>query len=222
MADYTLKHTGLQIDEALTSALDVKRVRGIVKMTDSGPAAAVPGVDYPDSSGSTVDVTGILKGVRNAETGEIEIQQAAAGTDYQTPLTPGVDYASPSAVSNKQNKITAQGLLKGLGDGSVAEAVPGEDYQSPILAGTYAAPAISRTITLGVAAWTGAEAPFTQTVNVTDMTDNANAVVSPAPASLIDYGAAQVRCITQGSGTLTFACESAPESDLTVNVLIVR
>lgn len=105
MADYTLKHTGLQIDEALTSALDVKRVRGIVKMTDSGPAAAVPGVDYPDSSGSTVDVTGILKGVRNAETGEIEIQQAAAGTDYQTPLTAGVDYASPSAVSNKQNKV---------------------------------------------------------------------------------------------------------------------
>lgn len=87
--------------------------------------------------------------------------------------------------------------------------------------GDYAAPSVAKSVTLAASGWTGAEAPFTQTVNVTDMTDNANAVVSPAPASLIDYGAAQVRCIAQGSGTLTFACETAPESDLTVNVLIV-
>lgn len=137
MAEYTSRHTGLQIDEALDSALNVKQVRGIVKMTDAGPVAAVPGEDFPEDSGSTVSVTGLLKGVRNTETNEIEIQQATAGTDYQTPLTAGADYATPSAVANKQNKITAQGLLKGLGDGSVTGATPGEDYQLPIPAGTY-------------------------------------------------------------------------------------
>ena len=140
MAEYTSRHTGLQIDEALDSALNVKQVRGIVKMTDAGPVAAVPGEDFPVDSGSTVSVTGLLKGVLNAETGKIDIQQATAGTDYQTPLTAGADYATPSAVANKQNKITAQGLLKGLGDGSVAIATPGADYQSPIPAGTYATP----------------------------------------------------------------------------------
>ena len=140
MAEYTSRHTGLQIDAAIESALNVKQVRGIVKMTDAGPVAAVPGEDFPEDSGSTVSVIGLLKGVRNAETGEIEIQQAAAGTDYQTPLTAGGDYAIPAAVANKQNKIIAQGLLKGLGDGSVTEATPGEDYQSPIPAGTYATP----------------------------------------------------------------------------------
>ena len=140
MAEYTSRHTGLQIDEALDSALNVKQVRGIVKMTDAGPVAAVPGEDFPADSGSTMSVTGLLKGVLNAETGEIEIQQAAAGTDYQTPLTAGADYAIPSAVANKQNKITAQGLLKGLGDGSVAAAEAGVDYQAPIPAGTYATP----------------------------------------------------------------------------------
>ena len=140
MAEYTSRHTGLQIDEALDSALNVKQVRGIVKMTDAGPVAAVPGEDFPEDSGSTVSVTGLLKGVRNTETNEIEIQQATAGTDYQTPLTAGADYATPSAVANKQNKITAQGLLKGLGDGSVARATPGDDYQLPIPAGTYATP----------------------------------------------------------------------------------
>ena len=146
MAEYTSRHTGLQIDEALDSALNVKQVRGIVKMTDAGPVAAVPGEDFPADSGSTVSVTGLLKGVRNAETNEIEIQQATAGTDYQTPLTAGADYATPSAVVNKQNKITAQGLLKGLGDGSVTGATPGEDYQLPIPAGTYATSPASATV----------------------------------------------------------------------------
>ena len=146
MAEYTSRHTGLQIDAAIESALNVKQVRGIVKMTDAGPVAAVPGEDFPVDSGSTVSVTGLLKGVRNAETNEIEIQQATAGTDYQTPLIAGADYATPAAVANKQNKITAQGLLKGLGDGSVTEATPGEDYQSPIPAGTYATPPASVTV----------------------------------------------------------------------------
>lgn len=140
MAEYTSRHTGRQIDDAIDSALNVKQVRGIVKMTDAGPVAAVLGEDFSESSGSTVSVTGLLKGVRNAETNEIEIQQATAGTDYQTPLTAGADYATPSAVVNKQNKITAQGLLKGLGDGSIAAAEAGVDYQAPISAGTYAAP----------------------------------------------------------------------------------
>ena len=131
MAEYTSRHTGLQIDDAIDSALNVKQVRGIVKMTDAGPVAAVPDEDFIADSSSIVSVTGLLKGVRNTETNEIEIQQATAGTDYQAPLTAGADYATPSAVANKQNKITAQGLLKGLGNGSVAPATPGADYATP-------------------------------------------------------------------------------------------
>ena len=221
MAEYTSRHTGLQIDEALDSALNVKQVRGIVKMTDAGPVAAVPGEDFPESSGSTVSVTGLLKGVRNTETNEIEIQQATAGTDYQAPLTAGVDYATPSAVANKQNKITAQGLLKGLGDGSVAQATPGTDYQSPIPAGTYAAPAEAKAVSLTIANWTGEAAPFTQTITVQGVTAASNIIVAPAPASLDTYGSAQVRCTAQAANSLTFACSKVPESNLTVNILIV-
>lgn len=140
MSEYTSRYTGSQIDEALGAAFSVKQVRGIVKMTEAGPVAAVPGEDFPENSGSTISVTGILKGKLNAETNEIEIQQAKAGEDYQAPLTAGVNYATPTAVANKQNKITAKGLLKGLGDGSVAAAEAGVDYQAPISVGTYAAP----------------------------------------------------------------------------------
>lgn len=223
MADYTSQYTGLQIDEALTSALNVKRVRGLIKMTDDGPVAAVPGEDFPDGSGSTVSVTGLLKGVRNEDTNEIEVQQATAGADYQTPLTAGADYATPTAVANKQSKITAQGLLKGLGDGSVVEATSGTDYQSPIPAGTYAAPAILRTVTLGVVAWTGAEAPFTQIVTVNgvlaDSTKQA-IIVSPAGGHGAAYGAAGIECTVQATNALTFTCTVVPDSDITVNISI--
>ena len=152
-----------------------------------------------------------------ALSGDISLNASDVGADASGTASTAVSNhnSSSSAHSaqfgNKQDKITVSGMLKGTGE-SVVAAQAGTDY---------ALPANGVTVTLGVAAWTGAEAPFTQTVNVAGMTDNANAVVSPAPASLIDYGAAQVRCITQGSGTLTFACETAPESDLTVNVLIV-
>ena len=212
MAEYTSRHTGLQIDEALDSALSVKQVRGIVKMTDAGPVAAVPGEDFPADSGSTVSVTGLLKGVLNAETGKIEIQQATAGTDYQTPLTAGADYATPSAVANKQNKITAQGLLKGLGDGSVTWATLGVDYASP---------ALPRTVTLGVATWTGAEAPFQQTVSVAGATDTNVKVISPAPASVDEYASCGVKATTEGTDTITFACATVPKNALTVNVVIL-
>lgn len=214
MADYTSQYTGLQIDEALASALNVKQVRGIVKMTDDGPVAAVPGEDFPEDSGSTVSVTGLLKGVLNEDTNEIEVQQATAGTDYQAPLTPGADYATPTAVANKQSKITAQGLLKGLGDGSVAAATPGVDYASP---------AILRTVTLSAAAWTGTEAPFTQTVTVNDVLadETKQAIhVSPSAGYGTMYGSAGIECTAQDENSLTFSCEAAPENDITVNIAI--
>ena len=140
MADYTSKYYGAEIDSAVGTALALKDLRGIIKITADGPVAAVANEDYIADSSSIVNVAGILKGVADAKTGKIVVHKAEADIDYQTPLKAGIDYATPTAVANKQNKITAQGLLKGLGDGSVAQATPGEDYQLPIPAGTYATP----------------------------------------------------------------------------------
>ena len=77
---------------------------------------------------------------------DISLTAADVGADASGTASTAVSNhnSSSSAHSaqfgNKQNKITAQGLLKGLGDGSVAQATPGEDYQLPIPAGTYATP----------------------------------------------------------------------------------
>ena len=207
MAEYTSRHTGLQIDEALDSALNVKQVRGIVKMTEAGPVAAVPGEDFPVDSGSTVSVTGLLKGVRNAETNEIEIQQATAGTDYQAPLIAGADYATPSAVANKQNKITAQGLLKGLGDGSVAAAEAGVDY---------ATPAADTVVTASASAWSD----NTITLSVTGvMADSKLEIGLSDTATDEQYAAAtaaQIRATGSGNGTVTLKATTAPTIDLPI------
>lgn len=88
-------------------------------------------------------------------------------------------------------------------------------------AGTYAAPAKAKIVSLAIANWTGEAAPFTQTITVEGMTADAKIIVSPAPASLDAYGSAQVRCTAQAANSLTFVCHSAPEEDLNVNVLIV-
>lgn len=60
-----------------------------------------------------------------------------------------------------------------------------------------------------------------QTVNVVGVTENNVVQVSGAPATIKAYGAAGVVCTAQEVGTLTFACDSVPEVELTVNVIIL-
>ena len=103
------------------------------------------------SKQNKITANGLLKG-----NGSGTISAAVAGTDYQSPLTAGTDYQTPlpsqsgnngkflttngSAMSwgsipsdsNKQDKITANGILKGNGSGGVSAAVSGTDYQAPL------------------------------------------------------------------------------------------
>ena len=60
----------------------------------------------------------------------------------------------------------------------------------------------------------------TQTVNVAGVTASNAVVVSASPASYLSYGEFGVYCSAQGAGTLTFTCDSTPDVNLTVNVLI--
>lgn len=131
MADYTSKYYGAEIDSAVGTALALKDLRGIIKITADGPVAAVANEDYIADSSSIVNVAGILKGVADAKTGKIVVHKAEAGIDYQTPLKAGIDYATPTAVANKQNKINSVGLLKCTGEGVVTTAEAGIDYISP-------------------------------------------------------------------------------------------
>lgn len=113
-------------------------------------------------------------------------------------------------LSEKQPKINTSGLLKGTGNGGVSPAAHGVDYQLPIKAVTVA---------LAASGWGDGN---TQTVSVADVAADSIVVVAPAPASRAAYMEADVFCATQSSKTLSFSCESVPNTDLTVNVQIIN
>lgn len=77
--------------------------------------------------------------------------------------------------------------------------------------------AVGVTVTLTVADWSNNE----QTVSVTGVTASNKVFVSPSPTSYLDYANAQIRATAQGAGTLTFACETVPENDVGVDVVIL-
>ena len=71
-------------------------------------------------------------------------------------------------------------------------------------------------ITLTVAGWSD----NSQTVTASGVTINNAVVVSPAPGSYLSYGEFGVYCSAQATNSLTFVCDSTPDVNLTVNVLI--
>ncbi|MBQ7896690.1 MAG: hypothetical protein IJ364_09085 [Oscillospiraceae bacterium] len=80
--------------------------------------------------------------------------------------------------------------------------------------------AVSKSLTVSLAAanWSGNK----QTVTATGVTASNTVIVTPAPASLLAYAEAQVRCTAQAANSLTFQCEEVPETALTVNVTCIN
>ena len=78
--------------------------------------------------------------------------------------------------------------------------------------------------TLTAAGWNDAE-PSTQTVTVEGMTADAHVIVSGDPEEAEAYAAwldAGAYCSAQGEGTLTFTASMKPETELSVNLLVVE
>ena len=152
----------------------------------AGAVSTVCGVD-PDSGGN-VALTGA---------------QIPQSNDDPAPIS--------TAISGKQAKITASGLLKGNGSGDVSAAVAGTDYQSPVK---------SATVTLSANAWSG----NSQIINVSNVTTDSLVTVAPAPTvqNRTAYLEAGVYCSAQGAGTLTFVCEDVPSVNLNVNIQIIN
>ena len=74
------------------------------------------------------------------------------------------------------------------------------------------------TVTLTAAGWSGNG----QSVSAAGVTANNTVITGPTPASLKAYGEYGIYCSGQGAGTLSFICESAPDTDLTVNVFLPK
>ena len=59
-----------------------------------------------------------------------------------------------------------------------------------------------------------------QTASISGVTSDNLVMVSAAPSSHDAYAEANVRCVSQGTGSLTFECEFEPDADIAVNIVI--
>ena len=73
-------------------------------------------------------------------------------------------------------------------------------------------------VTLSTSGWSS----NSQTATVSGVTSNSILIISPAPTSISAYGAYGVYASSQSTNSVTFKCESVPESSLTVNVLYIN
>lgn len=137
-----------------------------------------------------------------------------------------------SVVANKQDKITASGILKGNGSGGVSAAEAGTDYATP--ASVAAAKAKAVTAVLLASGWTeDAAGLYAQTVNVEGVTvDAAQVIVVDVQLTGTDADADSAalaawcgtngkgpsgQYVTQANGTLTFHAVEAPDINIPIN-----
>lgn len=73
-------------------------------------------------------------------------------------------------------------------------------------------------VTLTANGWSGNE----QSVTVAGIEATTNVVIAAAPASMEAYRDAEIYCIGQDTNTLTFVCDTAPETDIGASVLIIK
>lgn len=174
-----------------------------------------------DGTGSPGTATPLV----DSGSGAVGVAMAYARQDHQHPLnvastgTPQMDgtasrgsestYARSDHIhpanTNKQDKITANGILKGNGSGGVSAATKGTDYG-----------ALAFTVTLASASWSN----NAQTVsNAEFYASGYSYVVAPAGSSFADYAAAVIYAddVTV-DGSMTFHCTNVPTNNLTVNV----
>lgn len=61
----------------------------------------------------------------------------------------------------------------------------------------------------------------TQSIVVSDITNDSTIFVAAAPSSIDDYIHGEIRCISQATNSLTFTCKTVPDNDITVNIVIL-
>lgn len=153
---------------------------------------------------------------------------AATGSDPITPESIGAANAD-----HAHGSLTNDGKLGTEANKAVYTGINGmlQADTLPVAAGgTGATTAAAARIELGAQAALGKVAitlpasrwgDNAQTVPAEGVTETNSIIVTPTPASYLAYSIGQVRATEQGANSITFMCETIPETDLTVNILIV-
>jgi hypothetical protein len=174
------------------------------------------------SSNVTIATTDTTYESKAASSGWTAVSLVTTGEKYtwnnkQAALSTQTAYTS-KWTSTKVPTITTNTLwqVTGITETSISFPVSSVNWQTWAVSLTI--PTISTiTVTLTSAWWSS----NSQTVSATWVTASNTVIVSPAPSDIADYADCGVYCSAQGSGTLTFGCDTAPDGDIVVNVLIM-
>lgn len=170
---------------------------------------ATTNADYEVLFSSTADNTTRIEGAKknsnlkfNPSTGNLQATQLNGVTIGSSPKFTDTTYSSQAAAS---------------GGTAVSLCTTGEKYTwNNKLSTAHSA----LTVTLSSSSWNSSKQ---QSVTASGVTASNTVMVSPAPVSLAAYGEAGVYCSAQASNSLTFTYTgSAPSSNLTVNVVILK
>jgi len=133
-----------------------------------------------------------------------------------------------AGVSAGRAAAAVTGILKGDGAGGFTAATvdssPASGSSNPVtsggvytaLAGKQAA-AVTRTVTLAAAGWSGGS----QIVTATGVTTYNIVFISPDQTDQAAYIEAGIVCTAQGANILTFTCTTTPTADIDVGVVIL-
>ena len=119
--------------------------------------------------------------------------KSKSGATLSTITTQDTTYSPATTSANGLMSSTDKSKLDGVSSGATKNSI------------------ITTTVTLPVAGWSN----NAQTVSVSGVTTSNLIIVNVTANS---YG---VECTAQGSGTLTFSCESLPTTDVSVSVAIL-
>lgn len=185
---------------------------------ETAPSTENRYLDYiaRNGGGGGGDVSGVKGDAETTyRTGNVNLTAANVGA-YTTAQT-------NTLLDGKVDKVQGKGLS--TEDYTTAEKTKLGTVETNATANTV----INTSCTLAANGWTGASAPYTQTVNVANIlaTDRAyvDLSVSSTTATGIDEieNWAYISKVESGTGTLTFTCyEDKPDIDLNVNVQVVR
>lgn len=188
-------------------------VIGSVKATKFvGDGSGLTNVPYPVTS-----VAG--------KTGAVTLAASDVGlgnVDNTSDLAKPVSTATQTALDTKQDKITANGILKGDGTGTITAAEETEVQLVELTADSIGASTKSRilNITLPTASWTGS-GPYTQTVAISGGTANTKVDIminDTVYQQMVDDQVGYL-AIANNSGTFTATASGGkPSADLSIQV----
>lgn len=202
--------------EAARATAETKRqsdTAAAIAGAQTATAEAQAGAERAEAAADKVD--GALAGIAPAAHAATH---AAGGSDPITPESIGAAPAGDYLTAETDPTVPEWAKAPAKPAYTAAEVGARPDTWMPTPAQIGAASVRSMTVSLATGGWVN-QAQMAAVSNLDP--DKEDVIVSPAPVSHAAYSACGVRCESMEIGRLSFACDSLPQENLEVNLLIV-